>query len=806
MADIVKELSNIGRLVSESTLIEAFNNYKAENEQVYCIDISSELKRDPKHNADPTKYIVTRFKESASNAGNLYPSIKRNRKDHGKATADKLFEYSQNFLDFCPTVYDCMHDKAYLVLKNFVNNRDTHIEKLQGLITDSLKIPSSDGKEFAGAQPFCFFLTYNQKPYSEIYPDLFVSRINKSDIATNLSKFNMLETQKKQHAIAVFMENDNAISVSTILDTADRTFAIEKDTIYKDENLEMLLPSAKIAKNKKSIFEALIGIQTKVQNLLNRYGAELDVNLAGMLTQFGAQDHKHLEKTAADIAKILKNLQINLPIFLYFTFQYRPVAAHLSRLFSLSVYGDSDSNNVEGEDFITGEKVIGSDPQLNFMSLNELPKAMQVQKVFMLPLNAKNAMDLKKGFQFFDKAMSFNLYYKLTKTNLKIGVLPTVLSKHNELEIDEIYQMIYGEYNTIQNRHSKTSEDMKDAEESVIYNLLPELEDLSKFENNLPVINTIVIYEQSSAKRTMHTTIPDVLPSYILRQSQLLQELSLILFPIKDRKEPKLSELFQDYIETFEVMFSRVKLSTDQLIAKLTKAMLYGTARSNALNEQYYPFVNLVRMCGSNPEFNYERTIRNPDTIVRIAKFFNEMEKTAEKLILRKEMDSGMEWKLNESASFEEAVNEYFEQTAFIHKDKSLEVMYLLGMLSAALIKWQLGVMKGTSSFGKWLNNLGQINEKNITRIFDKFDEGYRKTKQTAYGFDNCKIEVLLSHYANAYRGIEGLGQQSRDEATMAFVFGMSDYKNIVKTSHNCHGKMVEAEQEEITFEGEEDE
>lgn len=491
--------------------------------------------------------------------------------------------------------------------------------------------------------------------------------------------------------------------------------------------------------------------------------------------------------------------------FVGLSFNGRCMSEIYPELFKRKIF-DINAEHIEGDDFLNTGVGFGGNPELNFMTVNELPKSMLEIKTKLLPLSHRDAIYVKNGFQFFEKQMAFNLYDPSQGTNLKVGVLPTVLAEYEGQSVDELYQSVYDIYSQLDTTDKKAHEKaelFEDSEDDLIYTIA-EVEELAEYERNLPIINTFIIYEQSSSKRTMHGVIHDVLPSFIIRQRELLQKYGLILFHIKDRKWPRLSLFFEDYVETFEVIYSHTKLSVERLMNKLEKVMLYGTASSAQAGNDYYPLINWERLC--NKTGNYEESIRSPDTLVGIVGFLNEAEKLTHPLILRK--DNDMRWQPKESDSFESAVEQYLESTLFLHRyenDTRLEAMYLLGMMSAALIRWQNGVMKH-SSFGKWLNNVGVVDERQFLRVYTEFQKGYAKAKATSGRQGNCMIDALHEYFTAAYRPIAAFDSQSLKEATLAFGFGVSDFKNIVKVKRTCKGKMTETEQEEITTQGEEDE
>jgi hypothetical protein len=489
-------------------------------------------------------------------------------------------------------------------------------------------------------------------------------------------------------------------------------------------------------------------------------------------------------------------------------FNRRCMSEIYPELFKRKIF-DFHAEHIEGDDFLNTGVGFGGNPELNFMTVDQLPKHMHGIKSKLLPIGHSDATYIKNGFQFFEKQMAFNLYDPSAGTNLKIGVLPTVLAEHEDKSVDDLYRTIYDIYAQLDMTDKKAHEKaelFEDNEDDLIYTI-SEVEEIAEYERNLPVINTFIIYEQSSSKRTMHGAIHDVLPSFILRQRELLHKYGLILFHIKDRKEPRLSLLFEDYVETFEVFYSHAKLSVERLMSKLEKVMLYGIASSAQAGNDYYPLINWGRLCNKksdNKQSNYEESIRSPDVLVGIVGFLSEAGKLTHPLTLRK--DNDMKWQPKESDSFESAVEQYLQNTLFLHRYENntrLEAMYLLGMMSAALIRWQNGVMKH-SSYGKWLNNVGVVDERQFFRVYTEFEKGYAKAKATSGRQSNCMIDALHEYFNAAYRPIEAYESQSLKEATLAFGFGVSDFKNIVKIKRTCKGKIVETEQEEITSQGEE--
>ncbi|WP_141093163.1 TM1802 family CRISPR-associated protein [Campylobacter hyointestinalis] len=288
----------------------------------------------------------------------------------------------------------------------------------------------------------------------------------------------------------------------------------------------------------------------------------------------------------------------------------------------------------------------------------------------------------------------------------------------------------------------------------------------------LPVLNTILFYEKSNAAVNLHLIIDDVLPSFITHVSEQMNVSRVKAFRDKDSGNKDnfiyLQRLFEDRLEIMSILLARVNLDNDVIFDKFAQLIYYGFT-----NKSYAYLVSWDKY------FNGYYVERSIDAIKRYMELFNTIKTTKEEIILQKEI------KLEEKMDKKQKIDYIFESTEFLKENNTLKSAYLLGMLSANLINWQLAINNnGSSSYAKWLNNCGRISKENLDKIYQKSEETIRKlcslTGQanpiSTITYINDKLMPFLA---------DSLADKSIVKSSyiaLAFAMGGSDFNKYIKT------------------------
>ena len=293
------------------------------------------------------------------------------------------------------------------------------------------------------------------------------------------------------------------------------------------------------------------------------------------------------------------------------------------------------------------------------------------------------------------------------------------------------------------------------------------LETIAKKQEKLPVLNTILFYTQSNAAIDLKLAIDDVLPSFISRISNLMSRFNIKAFYEKNSGTDEtiyLQNLFESRLGVMSFLLSRNKFDLEIMIERYSDLIYHGSVnKSYAKKLEWSKYFN---------DFYKERKFEN---IAKYQNFFNETNVLNKKLVFQKECD------LENLTDKKELIKELIKNSEFLNQNDALISAYLLGMLSAALINWQLGVNGGVS-FSNWLNDCGSISMENLERIWTKCDEMIRKLK-AASGKPNanienikeCLIEILPQVFSNEKKIVK------TSHTTLAFAMGGSDYRKFIK-------------------------
>lgn len=435
--------------------------------------------------------------------------------------------------------------------------------------------------------------------------------------------------------------------------------------------------------------------------------------------------------------------------FFSLSYKGKPVSAYFKQIFENRI-SVKEQKTSYGYDILTNEKGIGGDANLAFCSVNEMPANMQFIKSKLLPLSAISAKKVENGFKAIKDKLSHNFY------GMKMAILPTILG--SSINLEEIVKIL----------EETSKSDMKNiemAEEAISINSY--LEIAAKKQEKLPVLNTILFYTQSNAAIDLKLAIDDVLPSFISHISKLMGDFNIKAFYEKNSGTDKtiyLQNLFEDRLSVMSFLLSRNKFDLEIMIERYSNLICCGSVnKSYAKKLEWSKYFN---------DFYKERTFEN---IAKYQNFFNEIDVLNKKLVFQKECD------LENLTDKKELIKELIKNSEFLNQNDALISAYLLGMLSAALINWQLGVNGGVS-FSNWLNDCGSISRENLERIWTKCDEMTRKLK-AASGKPNpnvenikeCLIEILPQVFFREGKIVKS------SHTTLAFAMGGSDYRKFLK-------------------------
>ena len=435
--------------------------------------------------------------------------------------------------------------------------------------------------------------------------------------------------------------------------------------------------------------------------------------------------------------------------FFSLSYKGKPVSAYFKQIFENRI-SVKEQKTSYGYDILTNEKGIGGDANLAFCSVNEMPANMQFIKSKLLPLSAISAKKVENGFKAIKDKLSHNFY------GMKMAILPTILG--SSINLEEIVKIL----------EETSKSDMKNiemAEEAISINSY--LEIAAKKQEKLPVLNTILFYTQSNAAIDLKLAIDDVLPSFISHISKLMGDFNIKAFYEKNSGTDKtiyLQNLFEDRLSVMSFLLSRNKFDLEIMIERYSNLICCGSVnKSYAKKLEWSKYFN---------DFYKERTFEN---IAKYQNFFNEIDVLNKKLVFQKECD------LENLTDKKELIKELIKNSEFLNQNDALISAYLLGMLSAALINWQLGVNGGVS-FSNWLNDCGSISMENLERIWTKCDEMIRKLK-AASGKPNsnienikeCLIEILPQVFSKERKMVK------TSHTTLAFAMGGSDYRKFIK-------------------------
>lgn len=495
------------------------------------------------------------------------------------------------------------------------------------------------------------------------------------------------------------------------------------------------------------------GVSRSVSNLLSFFepsNIENDAILS-ILSSINEEYFANIIDEIKGLDELKKEKGKKVATFFSLSYKGRPVSAYFKQIFKNHI-SVKEQKSSYGYDILTNEKGIGGDANLAFCSVNEMPANMQFVKSKLLPLSTISAKKVENGFKAIKDKLSHNFY------GMKMAILPTILG--SSVNLEEIVKIL----------EETSKSDMKSieiAEEVIKFSINDYLEIAAKKQEKLPVLNTILFYTQSNAAIDLKLAIDDVLPSFISRISNLMSDFDIKAFYEKNSGTDEtiyLQNLFEDRLGVMSFLLSRNKFDLEIMIERYSDLIYYGS-----VNKDYAEKLEWSKYFN---DFYRQRTI---DVIKKYQNFFNEIDVLNKKLVFQKECD------LENLTDKKELIKELIKNSEFLNQDGALASAYLLGMLSAALINWQLGVNGGVS-FSNWLDNCGSISRENLERIWTKCDEMTRKLK-AASGKPNsnvenikeCLIEILPQVFSREVKIVKS------SHTTLAFAMGGSDYRKFLK-------------------------
>ena len=499
------------------------------------------------------------------------------------------------------------------------------------------------------------------------------------------------------------------------------------------------------------------GILRSVSNLLSFFEPS-DIEKDAILSILSSINEEYF----ADIIDEIKGLdelkkEKGKKVATFFSLSYKgkPVSAYFKQIFENRI-SVKEQKSSYGYDILTNEKGIGGDANLAFCSVNEMPANMQFIKSKLLPLNAVSAKKVENGFKAIKDKLSHNFY------GMKMAILPTILG--SSVNLEEIVKIL----------EETSKSDIKSiqiAEKVIKFSINDYLEIAAKKQENLPVLNTILFYTQSNAAIDLKLAIDDVLPSFISHISNLMGSFNIKAFYEKNSGTDEtiyLQNLFEDGLSVMSFLLSRNKFDLENMIERYSDLICYGSVnKSYAKKLEWSKYFNDLYLYK-------ERTFEN---ITKYQNFFNEIDVLNKKLVFQKECD------LENLTDKKELIKELIKNSEFLNQDSALISAYLLGMLSAALINWQLGVNGGVS-FSNWLDNYGSINKESLERIWTKCDEMIRRLKGASNkpnsnieNIKECLIEILPQTFFEKRAGKTAKSSY----VTLAFAMGGSDYRKFLK-------------------------
>ena len=515
--------------------------------------------------------------------------------------------------------------------------------------------------------------------------------------------------------------------------------------------------STEVDKLKKDI---LNGTKTMLSNFSDEEIAKNEI-----LSKLSKIDENFFDSIGNEIKKLTPLEKIkgkNAPknnTFFSLSYKGKPVSAYFLNLYE-EFLNKEESNSYYGYDILTNSVGVGADADLAFCSVNDLPATMKErEKARVLPVNGNSAKKIKTGFKALRKKLSHNF------SNMKIAIIPTIFDK--KIELKDVLEIL-------ENTAKGNIKDIEFAEEAINYTINAFLEDTAREEGQLPILNTILFYTENQSSVVLNLTIDDILPSYISLISNLLALYGIKAFFFgKEDNIIFLDRLFDNRLEIMNFLLSRTKFNSDTMIEKYSNLILYGSGSgTNSIGQ---------RVEWSKYFNNYYKD-RSIDVINRYQNFFNDAELLSETIYFKKEIEMEATEKQDQ---IKELIYNNVNSNHFVAQNSILKSAYLLGVLSSAIIDWQLAVNKGSSYFSKWLDRCGAINKDKLPIIWEKCDETIKKLRASS-GFDSKNINIIKEALVEILPQALMLQKSVKSSyVTLAFAIGGSDFKELKNNKNN---------------------
>lgn len=402
------------------------------------------------------------------------------------------------------------------------------------------------------------------------------------------------------------------------------------------------------------------------------------------------------------------------------------------------------------DSFVGDSKKSGADAELNFCSLNDMPKSLQKYiKWRLLPLDEDSAKKVAHGFKIVFKKdeFKFNLF------GFDYYLLPTIFLNDK----DKFFAYL-------KLANDKSDLKSKTLLEKRLEKVVKRLED-EKISQR--VLFTFLLAQKNQNEIKLLQTIEDVAPSRITKASKSMEKFNIDSSRLS--KYVKKSDYDENKIYIKDYIYDPL------FLAKL----ILGKEKINSLDEIYKIINNKILFNNQGWEYDLKkRAYKSTKEKRKLSSILSNFKKHQEFLNFLEDIEAvnfnvknlvygGVMEDVN---SFEEYMNKKFESVELLQNIRAKE-FYIVGALARFVISWQY--KEGSESVAKYLDSIGSVNTQNIDRVFRKIYDGSRKYSMFGKDYDS-----LLNAYSNIKSKIKKEDRISIDKANIAFVMGSSDYKN----------------------------
>jgi len=458
------------------------------------------------------------------------------------------------------------------------------------------------------------------------------------------------------------------------------------------------------------------------------------------------------------IKQIVENCKIEESYYLAISYQ----SEFFNELFPDVIHNFfNEKKNFKGTDgicYIKNEKTkIGFDPQINFCSVNELPKKLGIAiKPRLLSLSADAGEIVKLGFEKIFNDFSFSLM------GLRYILLPTVFGE--EKLRHTVYELIKESKKSDRNRQPLKERVI--LEENLEF-LLNELEGKNYQDS---VLFTFLFYNKGKQEITLFQTIEDVAPSRIKKSAEQLEKYNIDLTSLSKyvkktfkSSHPQLIYL-RDYINDryliAKLIFGKEKITENNLYRFIFTKIFKGDNTNTSINRK----LSLIISGYFKDDVDFEKHQRVCDFLSNGLNVMNNI------ILGGKKMDF---------SSFKEMVDWKFNNVDLLKGNYVRKEFYILGALAQEVISVQKATNADSnfkSSLETFLNSIWLVNEQNKDRVFNKIFLSAKK--YNVYGKD---WDFLIKMYVDIKSKIKEGEKVPVDIANILFVMGAIDFKNFKK-------------------------